>query len=157
MEVSYYDNMSYNQAQESVMDMSYYTDSNSKANTTTNTTTNSAANSTGKDILKYMYVNLCICKCQMLIVAFCYVVLLCKSTCIDLSYRFTRDTPTWWCRCRAAKGQTTRDTVTWGWYHSHSRGKTIISNIITKYNTNTQHPTSFSKWFRRTWIWPVAV
>ena len=94
MEVSYYDNMSYNQAQESVMDMSYYTDSNSKANTTTNTTTNSAANSTGKDILKYMYVNLCICNCQMLIVALCYVVLLCKSTCIDLSYRLTRDTPT---------------------------------------------------------------
>ena len=114
MEVSYYDNVSYNQAQESLMDVSYYTDSNSRANTT-----NSVANSTGKDILKYMYVDLC--KCQMLIVAFCYVVLLCKSTCIHLSYRFTRDTPTWWCRCRAAKGQTTRDTVIWGWYQSFQR------------------------------------
>ena len=93
MEVSYYDNVSYNQAQESLIDVSYYTDSNSRANTI-NTTTNSAANSTGKDILKYTYVDLCICKCQMLIAAFCYVVLLCKSTCINLSYRFTSDTPT---------------------------------------------------------------
>ena len=51
MEVSYYDNVSYNQAQESLMDVSYYTDSN---------TTNSAGNSIGKDILKHMYVDLCI-------------------------------------------------------------------------------------------------
>ena len=51
MEVSYYDNVSYNQAQESLMDVSYYTDLN---------TTNSAGNSTGKDILKHMYVDLCI-------------------------------------------------------------------------------------------------
>ena len=85
MEVSYYDNVSYNQAQESLMDVSYYTDLN---------TTNSAGNSTGKDILKHMYVDLCIVNAKMLMVASCYVVLPCKSIFIDLSFRFTRDTPT---------------------------------------------------------------
>ena len=49
MEVSYYDDISYNQAQESLMDVSYSTDTS--AATVDDLTTNSAANSTGKNIL----------------------------------------------------------------------------------------------------------
>ena len=46
MEVSYYDDISYNQAQESLMDVSYSTDTS--AVTHGDVTTNSAADSTGK-------------------------------------------------------------------------------------------------------------
>ena len=46
MEVSYYDDISYNQAQESLMDVSYST--NTSVATDGDLTTNSAANSTGK-------------------------------------------------------------------------------------------------------------